>query len=190
MSEPHQNQRWHDNRGELSLAIDLLESIPAEVLPYIVAGLTDRTNRDFDAAAILGGLKTLGKERIMALHQSQKKRRSYDQSPELHHIVNTFMVLPEEAQETVAAQFVDFTAMMVDYMATCDAFGAEPKAPDLEEMRRRYVEEGTEAVKAYLETIHQKYNQMIALDEPLQEPELVLNTEGDLRLRGSNNTNS
>lgn len=183
MSESTKQQRWHDNRGELSLAVELLESIPPAILPYIAAGLTERTDREFDASAILNGLKSLGKERIMGLHQSHKKRRSYDQSPELHRIVNTFMVLPEEEQESVAAQFVDFTSMMVDYMATCDAVGAVPKEEDLHKMRQCYVEEGTQAVQAYLSQIHQHYNQLLLSEEAVSQPEVVLDTHGELRLR-------
>lgn len=183
MSESTNYQRWHDNRGELSLAVDLLSSIPPEIIPYIAAGLTERMNKEFEAGAILSGLKSLGKDRIMALHQSRKKRRAYDQDPNLHQIVNTFMVLPEEVQEPAAAQFVDFTAMMVDYMATCDAFGAEPKQEDLEQMRIHYVEAGPEAVRVYLETLHQSYNQTILAQEVLSEPDLITDGTGEPRLR-------
>ncbi len=185
MSESTNNRRWHDEQGELSTAVELLESIPKEVIPYIAAGLIDRTDREFDASAILTGLKSLGKDRIMALHQSQRKRRSYDQDPNLHRIVNTFMVLPEESQEEVAAQFVDFTAMMVDYMATCDAFGAEPTEDDLSRMRDLYVNEGTESVKGYLDRIHQAYHEAIISEESLQAPELVTDKGGSLRLKPS-----
>lgn len=183
MSESTKQQRWYDNRGELSLAVELLESIPPAILPYIAAGLAERTDREFDASAILSGLKSLGKERIMGLHQSHKKRRSYDQSPGLHRIVNTFMVLPENEQEAVAAQFVDFISMMVDYMATCDAVGVMPKEEDLHKMRQYYAEDGTQAVQSYLRQIHQHYNALLLSEETLSEPDVVLNTQGELRLR-------
>lgn len=183
MSESTKQQRWHDNRGELSLAVELLESIPPALLPYIAAGLTQKTDREFDATAILNGLKSLGKDRIMGLHQSHKKRRGYDQSPELHRIVNTFMVLPEEEQESVAAQFVDFTSMMVDYMATCDAVGTAPQEADLHKMRQYYVEEGTQAVQSYLSKVHEAYNQLLLSEEKLSTPEVVLDTQGELHLR-------
>lgn len=183
MSESTKQQRWHDNRGELSLAVELLESIPPAILPHIAAGLTQKTDREFDATAILNGLKSLGKDRIMGLHQSHKKRRGYDQSPELHRIVNTFMVLPEDEQESVAAQFVDFTSMMVDYMATCDAVGTAPQEEDLHRMRQYYVEEGTQAVQSYLSKVHESYNQLLLSEEKLSTPEVVLDTQGELHLR-------
>jgi hypothetical protein len=183
VSKSTNKQRWHDNRGELSTAVELLESIPPEILPYIAAGLSDRMDREFDASAILNGLKSLGRDRVMALHQSRKKRRSYDQDPHLHQIVNTFFVLPEEVQETVAAQFVNFTALMVDYMATCDAFGATPNSKDLDQMRKYYVETGPEAVKAYIETIHKDYNQIITSEDSLSEPDLIFDEKGEPHLR-------
>lgn len=183
MSKSKNYQRWHDNRGELSVAVELLESIPPEILPYIAAGLSDRMEREFNASAILSGLKSLGKDRVMALHQSQKRRRSYDQDPHLHQIVNTFLVLPEESQEKVAAQFMDFTALMVDYMATCDAFGVAPKSEDLDKMRQYYVETGPSSVKDYIATIHKSYNQIIASEESLPTPDLIFNETGEPRLR-------
>jgi hypothetical protein len=183
VSKSENKQRWHDNRGELSVAVELLESIPPEILPYIAAGLSDRMDREFNASAILSGLKSLGKDRVMALHQARKKQRSYDQDPHLHQIVNTFLVLPKESQETVAAQFLDFTALMVDYMATCDAFGVVSKPEDLDKMRQYYVETGPSSVKAYIETIHKAYNQIIASEESLPEPNLIFDESSEPRLR-------
>lgn len=183
MSESTKQQRWHDNRGELSLAVELLESIPPAILPYIAAGLTERADKEFNASEILSGLKSIGKERILGLHQSHKKRRNYDQSPELHRIVNTLLVLPEDEQEAVAAQFVDFTSLMVDYMATCDAVGAAPKEEELQTMRQHYVQDGTQGVQTYLNKIHQQYNQLLLADEPDKQPAVVLNAQGELRLR-------
>ncbi len=140
-------------------------------------------NQEFEASALLSGLKSLGKERIMAVHQSRKKRRCYDQNPHLHQIVSTLLVLPEAAQESVAAEFIDFIGLMVDYMATCDAFGATPKAEDLDQMRLCYVETGSTAVKAYIEAIHQAYNQTIESPESLPEPDLTFTETGEPRLR-------
>ena len=150
-----QGQRWHDNRGELSRAVELLESIPPEIRHHIAEALTGKADKDFNAGEILTSLKSLGKEKILALHQTRKKRRSYDQDPHLHKIVNTFLVLPDDAQEGLAATFLEFTDLMVDYMANCDCLDTEPSEQDLLEMCKRFIEEGPQAVRGYLVDIHQ-----------------------------------
>jgi hypothetical protein len=101
----------------------------------------------------------------MALHQSRKKRRSYDQDANLHQIVNTFFVLPEEAQEGLAATFLEFTDLMVDYMANCDLFGSEPNPADLQDMRTRFIAEGPSAVRRYLEEIHEELYRILQTDD-------------------------
>jgi len=160
-----QGQRWHDNRGELSRAVELLEAIPPEIRHYIAEALMGKADKDFNAGEILTSLKSLGKDKIMALHQSRKKRRSYDQDANLHQIVNTFFVLPEEAQEGLAATFLEFTDLMVDYMANCDLFGSEPNPADLQEMRTRFIAEGPSAVRRYLGEIHEELYRILQTDD-------------------------
>ena len=126
-NQPTQSRRWHDGRGELSEAIELLESIPEDIRPYIADALTGKAERDFHAQDILDSLKSLGKEKIMSLHQAQKKRRNYDQDINLHQIVNTFLILPEDAQESIAADFLEFTSLMVEYMANCEHLNWNPR---------------------------------------------------------------
>lgn len=187
MSEIPPFRRWHDDRGDLSLAIDLLESMPPAVMPYIAAGLCEWTDQVFDTGTILRELKSLGKDRIMALHQSQKKRRSYDRDPDLHRIVNTFYVLPETEQESVAGQFVEFAAILVDYMATCDSFAAEPKPDDLAKMKDLFVANGIEAAQTYLQSLHASYNQILLAEEVLPEPQIVMDASGGIQLKAKSN---
>ncbi len=178
-----QGQRWHDNRGELSRAVELLEAIPPEIRHYIAEALMGKADKDFNAGEILTSLKSLGKDKIMALHQSRKKRRSYDQDPNLHQIVNTFFVLPEDAQEGLAATFLEFTDLMVDYMANCDLFGQEPNPTDLQEMRTRFVEEGPLAVRNYLAEIHEELYRILHTEEapntPANSPNVALPVQVD-----------
>jgi hypothetical protein len=173
--KPEQHRRWHDNQGELSTLMDLLDTIPEQIRPLIAQALTERTDQDF--GELLGSLKSLGKEKIMALHQAAKKRRSYDQDPNLHQIANTFLVMPEAHRQGFAAHFLEFTSLMVDYLATCDTFGLEPQQAELCRMRDLFVDTGADAVRDFLQEIHQPYYEM-----ELKEASVVLTEEG-MRLK-------
>ncbi|HEY9685802.1 MAG TPA: hypothetical protein V6C52_02375 [Coleofasciculaceae cyanobacterium] len=173
--KPEQYKRWHDEQGELSTLMELLDTIPEQIRPLITQALTERANQDF--GEILGSLKSLGKDKIMALHQAAKKRRSYDQDPNLHQIANTFMAMPEAHRRGFAAHFLEFTSLMVDYLATCDTFGLEPQEVELRKMRDLFVDTGADAVRDFLHEIHQPYHEM-----ELKESSVVLTEEG-MRLK-------
>lgn len=159
-------QRWHDNQGELSRTVELLEHLPETILPYITDALLGKADREFNATDILNSLKSLGKDKIMALHQSRKKRRSYDAHPSLHQIVNTLFVIPDNFQESVASQFLELSGLMVDYMATCDSFDLAPQENELVEMRNLFIEEGPDSVHHYLHQIHEPYYaKMLKVDD-------------------------
>lgn len=163
-------RRWHDNRGELSRLVDLLETIPQDVRRHVADALVGKSNKDFNAGELLSSLKSLGKDKIMALHQAGKKRRSYDQDANLHQIVNTFFVLPDDIQEGAAALLLEFTDVLVEYMANCDMFDLEPNEVELDRMRDLFVAEGPAAVKNYLLEIHQPYYDVLVQEsEPLAE---------------------
>jgi hypothetical protein len=159
-----QGRRWHDNRGELSRLVDLLEAIPPEVRRHVADALTGKTNKEFNAGEVLSSLKSLGKEKIMAMHQAGKKRRNYDQDPNLHQIVNTFFVLPDEVQEGTAMSLLAFTDAIVEYMANCDAFDLEPNAGEMDRMRDLFVADGPLAVNAYLLELHQPYYKLLSAE--------------------------
>lgn len=156
--------RWHDNRGELSEAMDLLESIPPEVRPHVAEALAKRVYQQFQAGEILWGLKSLGRDKIMALHQARKKRRSYDKDVHLSEIATTFFMLSEDVQETFAKDFLEFTGLVVEYLANCDSFELVLSEEELDCMRDAFVEFGADAVRTYLHQIHQSVYDRLAAD--------------------------
>ena len=179
-------RRWHDNRGDLTLMVDLLEHIPEEVIPLIADGLTAKANKDFQASEILSSLKSLGKDKIMALHQSKKKQRSYDKDPNLHNIMTHFFVLPDKIQDVLASQFLMFTERIVDYLAVCDSFGLEPQQEELRRMRDLFVEHGADAVDAYLAKIHKPYLDKLMAEESEDAlpKEQIAEDQGGMKIRG------
>jgi hypothetical protein len=183
---PENNRRWHDNRGDLSKTVELLESIPEEVRPHISAALTDKANQDFNAAEILRSLKSLGPEKIMMLHQARNKRRAYDQDADLQKIVTTFFILPEDAQDTLARDFLVFIELMVEYMANCDSFELEPKESELVQMRDLFVHSGAEAVRAYLNQVHQEYYKLLDSESEIarEAKSTLVQGEQGMRIRG------
>jgi hypothetical protein len=167
--QDHPRRRWHDNRGELSEAFELLDSIPKEALPLIADAIIARAEKEFRASDLLRSLSSLGSEKVLALYKSKNRMRSYDKDPDLHRIVNNFFVLPDENQMELASQFLGFTDMVIDYLAVCDSFGLEPKEKELESLQRRFVDEGLTSARQYLAEIHGKYHEEIGEPETTGE---------------------
>lgn len=172
-------RRWHDNRAELSLLIALLEEIPPEVLPLITDALTEKADQEFQVGALLNSMKSLGAEKIMALHKSQKKQRSYDQNQYTHKIANYFYMIPEAEQESFASRFLEFTAIMVEYLANCDSFELQPEEAHLRKMRDLFVSQGEIPVRDYLMEIHQPYYERLLAADP-EPPSLTETSQGML----------
>lgn len=176
-------QRWHDNRGDLSTAFDMLTDIPKEVLPLIADGIILKADKDFNAEALLRSLKSLGSEKVMALYQSRKKRREYDQDPDLFRIVNHFFVLPEQNQDKLARDFIGFTDLVVEYMATCESFDKKPLEKELHEIRNHFVNNGLESASKYLHTLHKDYEKIVNEDETSQ---VVITSEKGMKVARTN----
>jgi len=158
--------------------MDLLDSIPEKIRPTLAEALTQWGNPGSDLGEILDSFKSLGREKIMALHQAQKKRRSYDQDPHLYQIANTFLIIPEVDRVQFAKRYLEFISVMVDYMAECDTFDVDPKEADLRKMRDLFVEKDEDAVRAYLEEIHKPY-----YDKLESGQETIVASDTGLRIR-------
>lgn len=185
-----EKRRWHDNRGELSEAFDLLEHIPTDTIPLIADGIIAKAEKDFNAGELLTALKSMGSEKIMALHKSKKRQRSYDHDPNLTKIVNYFFVLPADNQDKLATQFLEFTELVVEYMATCDSFDIEPDQNQLAQLRDLFVETGSNSARDYLEAIHKPYHDAIQSDAPIPiqptEPsrqQIVGDSDGGMKIK-------
>lgn len=188
-------RRWHDNRGELSEAFDLLDSIPPDAIALIADGITAKAEKDFQARDLLRSLSSLGSDKVLALYKSKNRMRSYDKDPDLHRIVNNFFVLPEDNQKALAKQFLGFTDIVIDYLAVCDSFGLEPHPGELENIRRCFVEDGLQAARQYLVEVHGEYHEQIGEPEELTDEnqpaatakapahETVITDEGGMKIR-------
>ena len=157
--------RWHDDRGDLTEAVNSLEQIPPEMLHLIAEAVTEKGQHDFEVEALLKSVKSMGSKKVMALYASKKKRRSYDQDPKTHELVNTFFVLEPRNQDRLARDMLDFTDHVIEYVATCEALDEEPDPRQLQRIRQIFVAHGNEAVAKYLTAI---------------EPEELALTEADL----------
>lgn len=196
MPDEKHNKRWHDNRGELSEVIALLELIPLEALPYIVEGISQRAEQQYQLSSALQTLKTVGQDKVLALYKSKNRRRSYDRDPDLHKIVNYFFVLSEEKQEKLANELLRFSEYLVDYLATCEAFDLKPKPEELDEIKRRFIQQGPQPVQEFINGIHGEYHRLMTMEDGVEtlptpavpKSQTVIEHESGMRIRPGDST--
>lgn len=90
------NKRWYDSNPKTNKLLELLTPIPQGIQDEISMMIINfvnlyRKNRSLEETPI-----SIGKERVLGLYQSEKKRRWYDNNAALLSTMNVIATLPEE----------------------------------------------------------------------------------------------
>ncbi|MBK8189119.1 MAG: hypothetical protein IPK79_01560 [Vampirovibrionales bacterium] len=141
------NRRWHDARGDLSQIIDLLTTLPEAFLAPVIQAIRARADSCWETRELL---KSLGTEKILALHKSKRKRRNYDQNPDLHQTVNLFLALPPDSQDTLASESLQFLQVAVQFVAGCQNWNLDPSR-ELPKLSSAFVGGGPRAMVTMME---------------------------------------
>lgn len=112
-------RRWYDNTPSIKAQYDTLTGMPeklqtlmADALLWIMIcqGKVSTKGKPF---------VSIGTEKVVGLHQSKKKRRSYDQNQSLHDALNSFYLLTPEDQSIVSDSMWELLALIQHYYASC-----------------------------------------------------------------------
>lgn len=157
--------RWHDKRPELSKAVHFLSSLPDEVQTIIGECVIQVAEKEFRISDLMGDLKTMGTEKVMGLHQAQKRRRSYDQNAMMHKAVACIYVLPDGQQTRMAAHVLDLMDNVMNYFQTYREFSAPANTATLRRMTLAFVDGGGRAAGKIVFEIREDLARQTAADK-------------------------
>jgi len=135
-------QRWYDKRPDLSRSITLLEALPFAIQSIIANGIVDMANREFNAVELINSYKSLGTEKVLALHKSKKKARKLDENPATHKAVTYLYVLSEKNQDFMARQILDLMQIIGQYFRHCSGLNQPPAESEVLDLTQTYVHQG------------------------------------------------
>lgn len=142
--------RWYDKRDITARAINLFETFPDNVQAIIAQGIITLANEEFEANELMRSYKTLGKERVLSLHKSQRKLRYLDRDHTVHKAMTYLYVLSEESQDFMAKKILEMMEFITQYVKTCQTFESEPTQDDIIQVADTYIKEGVEGTEVFL----------------------------------------
>ncbi len=150
-------KRWYDQDSNISAAVNLTLDMPNEILIIISDGVVLLAEREFQAKETLKNFKSLGTEKVLAIYRSKEKKRTYDQNPTVHKMVNYLYLMSPENQNFMAKHIILIMKLVQEYLQLCAVNQIEPQKTDLEEMTQSYANNGNEAAQKVLSSITRKF---------------------------------
>lgn len=179
--------RFYEQDPTVKFAVEFLLTFPDAVQERIGGGLSQIAVRDYKVTQLL---KSLGKEKILALYALQKKRRAYDQIQTIHQTMAYLLVLPDERRREFASQVSELTTFVYEYMKDCEGYNASPQLEVLEKLITLYLQQGSQYVSMFIKALRgilqKQMAEMIAVDQnpEIRQSEAMLKAlDSDLTLR-------
>lgn len=172
MSKKH--QRWHDKKPELAKAVHFLGSLPNDVQTIIGDCVVKIAEKEYKVSQLMNNLKSLGGDKVLGLHQSQKKRRNYDKNPSTHKAVNHVFILSESDQAKMAKQVLNLMDCVFSYFEIHQSLKVPADKETLQNLANAFAEGGLKQATEYNKALRQKLTQNVKPTEFLKD------SKGDL----------
>lgn len=88
--------RWYDSNPKTNRLLEILSQIPSEAQDEISMMIINFVNLYRKTRTLEETPISIGKDRVLGLYQSEKKRRWYDTNTALLSTMNVIATLPEE----------------------------------------------------------------------------------------------
>lgn len=157
MSEPNNFVRWYDSRPKISQAARLLFILPDEIKSVISKAILVIADKEFREEEREQQIRSLGREKIMGLHQSKNRRREYDQNSHLHQAMNYLYILSEDNREFMAEHILKMVQYIQYHLETCQLAQRTSDLKDVAEIVAIYVKSGDEGVKPFLKKLRYEF---------------------------------
>jgi predicted hydrocarbon binding protein len=145
--------RWYDKNPKLSRYINLLLDYPDDFQVTLSEGIAFFIEKEYKDRGYLTDLKSLGKEKVMALYKSKGRKRKYDKNPTVHKAMTYLFILPHEEQEYVMDTFANLFEFVESYLVQCRNRNETPTLSHLRELTKIYITVDQEAAGKYLDVI-------------------------------------
>lgn len=149
--------RFYEKNPAVHRAIDLLLTFPGDIRSILSRGFCRIAELEFKAHELIKDLKSLGKEKTLALYQSQKKRREYDHDPYLYKAMNYLMILSPEDQYFLSTKLMQLIQITRDFLALCKQHAVPLQLVLVEDLTNAFVNFGAEESKALLNRIESAF---------------------------------
>jgi predicted Zn-dependent protease with MMP-like domain len=149
----NRKKRWHDQRPEMAQAVHFLSSLPDDLQTILGNTVIAIADKEFKVHDLLTAFKSLGHEKVLGLHQSKKKRRSYDQNPTMHKAINCIYVLPEDQQQWLSNQLLVLMKYVIKYFESHKKYGVPATADTLKMLTQAFVNGGAAEAEKTLASI-------------------------------------
>ncbi len=172
-------RRWFDQYESINTALTKIQTLPSDFQTIVSSGVNVLAERNLEADE---KLKSMGTQKVLALHKSKNRHREYDQNPELHRTMNYLLILPDESREHLGNQFRDITTTVVEYVEDCNATNQDPKKTEVEGMTQTFVDtDGSlEATRTYIIELHPEFVRLRKWPKPKEE---VFEDDGGMKIR-------
>lgn len=147
------DNRFYDREKVVQKAIELIPHFPEKIQIVVAKGISLLAIAEYGADKKMKSLKSMGSDKVMALHKSQLKRRRYDMLPELHHAVNYLKILSSDERQMVCVKIVQVARCIDHYLEVCETCRIEPETVTVEKFRDTYIDQGPDQAEAYLKIV-------------------------------------
>ncbi len=171
------HERWHDKKPELAKAIHFLASLPNDVQTIIGDCVVKVAEKEYKVSQLMNDLKSVGSDKVLGLHQSQKKRRNYDKNPSTQKAVNHIYVLPENDQIKMTKQVLNLMDSVFTYFEIHKTLNAPVEKETLQNMADAFAEGGIKKANDFNKVLRKQ------LTEAAKQKEYIIDSQGDLIIR-------
>ncbi len=150
--------RWYDESSQVSVAVQLLKKFPLEIQTIICEGLSRLAEKGYQVSALM---KSLGTDKVLAIHKSHLKRRSYDQNPTIFKAMNYLFILTSKNRHFISEQILGLMSLIRDYLTLCHDQNQSVNPKHVEAVTYTYVDESPEAAQLILKEIRQEFMTLV-----------------------------
>jgi hypothetical protein len=147
------NRRWYDEVSEAAQLVGLLQKFPPAFQTIFAEGMLLMAEQRFGANELMRSIKSLGREKVLALYKSKNKLRVLDQNQSVFNALNQMMVLSTEQCVELARTFVDLLLEVIVYIKLCKNAQQSPSHEVVSHMTDILVARGSYAVAQYVKQL-------------------------------------
>ncbi len=150
--------RFYEKNPTVKEAVTSLFGFSGDIRSILAKGMCSIAESDFNAHIRINDLKSLGKEKALALYKSRARRRDYDLDPYLSKAMNYLMILEPSDQFFLAVKVNDMIRVVREFMDLCQVYSQKIQLAIVERLTGTYVQGGLHEAQDLLSIIHGKFH--------------------------------
>lgn len=133
------NKRWYDVSPVLKQSVITFTRFPIGIQSIIAIEMNEMAEQRYD---IKYKLKSLGKDKILAMHKAQSKQRSYDTCPHVSKTFNYWFILPDQERLNFASQIMGTSSAVYRFLKVAQEHKYTFEEQDLKRVVSSWIWEG------------------------------------------------